>query len=280
MVQRSFKSIVFAGVLLLCVVSLASDSSSSGRSPSAPSLSPDRGRGKEDSASAEDVASDDAKRKIGGLGILEGRERNTHFLHPFEKQIAEDELEGPYAGRNRKKKKHRRLHAVEVQAGKLEKTGGLKSDGSLDVGGLLKLANAQEERDAAPRGIVQQKHWTMEELDIAYPIPEGDVRLGLAEAPDMNAPRARAKFERSKHFVDMRAPGTVAGLIPEEVFNYRHERQNTTVLVMGSMGHLYTITVQPRFRRVCVFVGVGWVGGIGGHGCMGESLSDSPSDTR
>ena len=31
------------------------------------------------------------------------------------------------------------------------------------------------------------------------------------------------------------------------MLNYRLERTNTTVLVLGSLGHLYCITVQPRF---------------------------------
>jgi hypothetical protein len=230
-------------ILLCCITARASESSASGSSPAPPSLSTGNGRSEE---SAQDEALESGK-KIRELGILEGRERNTHFLHPIKKEIAYDEQEGPYAGRNRKKKKHRRLYAVEVQARKLEQSGGLKSDGSLDVGGLLKLAQAEEERAQAPGGIVQQKHWTMEELDIAYPTLEGNVRLGLVDAADVAAPKVRAKFERSSHLVSMRAPGTVAGLISDEMLNYRLETQNTTLLVLGSKGHLYSIVVQPDF---------------------------------
>ena len=188
------------------------------------------------------------KRRIKDLGLLEGRVQNTHFLHPVDPEPGSDELEGPHAGRNRKKKKHRRLHAVEVQAKQLHQSGGLTRDGKLDVGGLLKLAEAQEERDAAPGGVVQQKHWTMEELDIAFPDHEGNKRLGLVSDDDIASNRLpRARYERSSHLVRMRAPGTVAGLMPDDVLDYRHEKQNTTLLVMGSMGHVYSITVQPRF---------------------------------
>ena len=187
------------------------------------------------------------RRKIKELGLLEGRERNTRFLHPFEPEVKYDEQEGAYAGRNRKKKKHRRLHAVEVQARKLEESGGLKSDGSLDVSGLLKLAAAQEEREKAPGGVVTQKYWTMEELDLAYPTPEGNVRLGLQTEADIMQKRPRKKYERSSHLINMRAPGAVEGLIPYAALDYRRDWQNTTLFVLGSMGHLYSIVVQPLF---------------------------------
>ncbi len=60
------------------------------------------------------------------------------------------------------------------------------------------------------------QEWTMEELDMAYPDPVGNVRLGLAD-PDSLEPhgRPRAKWERSSHLVEMRAPGAVEGLIPD-----------------------------------------------------------------
>jgi hypothetical protein len=185
------------------------------------------------------------RRKIKELGILEGRTRDIRFLHPVKPEPASDEEEGPHAGRNRKKKKHRRLYAVEVQARKIDQTDGLRDDGTLDVGGLVKLAEAQEERAAAPGGIVQQKQWTMEELDRAYPDPEGNKRLGLVNEDDLPPTPPRARHERSSHFVKMRAPGTVAGLIPDDHLNYRRQKENVSLLVMGSMGHLYCVTVQP-----------------------------------
>ena len=226
-----------AGIVLLSCIAGRTSGSSSTAEPSrsqTPSLSPDRGWGGPASGSAIEEEPAEEPKKIRELGILEGRTRETHFLHA-EPEIADDEVEGAYVGRNRKKKKHRRLHAVEVQVRKLEETDGLMADGSLNVPGLLKLASAQEERDAAPDGIVRDKEWTLEELDKAYPDPEGNKRLGLKDTT-VHAVTRRAKWERSSHLVDMHAPGSQPNVIPEDVLNYRLDRQNMTVLVMGSMG--------------------------------------------
>ena len=242
MAQRIPFGVLASLVVLSCLAVHASDSSSG----SGPSVPPSV-RQLSSSESKQDREPSPPRKKLNELGILEGRDRNSHFLHPLEREVASDEEEGAYAGRNRKKKKHRRLYAVEVQARKLKQTGGLKPDGSLDVGGLLKLAEAEEERAAAPDGIVQQKQWTMEELDIAYPDPEGNVRLGLQDASELSRPKLRAKYERSSHLVSMRAPGSVGGLILEEELNYRSDRRNATLLVLGSMGHVYCVTVQPRY---------------------------------
>ena len=249
---RACVRVALAGLLVTaaCVSVRASDSSSaSGSVTPPPSVSSREARAAAAQQSEESQEPRAAPTpRIKELGILEGRERNTHFLHPYQPGPAADEVEGAFAGRNRKKKKHRRIHAVEVQTRKLEKTGALKADGSLDVRGLLQLAAAEEERAAAPEGIVQQKEWTMEELDLAYPDPEGNARLGLTDpASPAQRARPRAKFERSSHLVQMRAPGAVEGLIPDELLNYRREQTNITVLVLGSMGHTYCITVQPRF---------------------------------
>ena len=242
-------SCMLASLVLLCSLSLtarASDSSSTHVSLTPPpSSSPGRADGGGDSQ--EKPVPAEPRRRIRDLGLLEGRERDTHFLHDPTIKVADDEVEGPYAGRNRKKKKHRIIHAVEVQARKLEQSGGLKSDGSLDVAGLLKLASAQEERESAPGGVVRQKDWTLEELDLAYPTPEGNKRLGLQDEADLAPKAPRAKWERSSHLINMRAPGTFANLIPEDTLNYRRSWQNTTLLVLGSMGHVYTIVVQPCF---------------------------------
>ncbi len=251
---RACVRIALAGLLVAaaCGSVRASDSSSaSGSVTPPPSVSSREARDNAAAAQQSEESQEPRavpKPRIKELGILEGRERNTHFLHPFQPGPAADEVEGAFAGRNRKKKKHRRIHAVEVQTRKLEKTGALKPDGSLDVRGLLQLAAAEEERAVAPEGIVQQKEWTMEELDLAYPDPEGNARLGLTDpaSPEQRA-RPRAKFERSSHLVQMRAPGAVEGLIPDELLNYRREQTNITVLVLGSIGHVYCITVQPRF---------------------------------
>ena len=150
---------VLAGLFVVACMSVhASDSSASGSalrpSVSSREASDSRAAAQQSEESQESPA---PKKRLKDLGLLEGRDRNTHFLHPFQPGPAADEEEGAFAGRNRKKKKHRRIHAVEVQTRKLEETGGLRPDGSLDVRGLLQLAAAEEERAAAPEGIVQQK---------------------------------------------------------------------------------------------------------------------------
>ena len=208
---------------------------------------------------------DEKDRKDGGGEDSSDGGEDTMVWMTEQPGIREGEEKGAYAGRNRKKLKHRRLDAVEVMTRKLEEKGLEKRDGSLDEDGLMALLDAETEREKAiEEGYSQgvpMKTWTLEELDQAFPTEEGNVRLGLKNASDVEyvGVERLERYERSSNFVEMRRPAAknTHSALHDQVINYTPSDQMMTVFVEGSTGARYAVRVH-EFELVESFKAKVW----------------------
>ena len=186
------------------------------------------------------------KRRIKTLGPLEGREQSTLVIGP-KYGAKEGEDPSAFLGRNRKKLKHRRINAFEVNQRRLEEREYLGADGKLDMDGLKILIENEDQRAGGEDCAAPLKHYTLEDLDRMYPTPEGNVRLGLAKPESLATFRnfsALHRWERQHHFVSMRKPNQMAQVLPNEITDYSKGGGKMTIIVHGSIGYSYAIDVQ------------------------------------
>jgi hypothetical protein len=182
------------------------------------------------------------RKRLKDRGLVEGENVGDAIFITAETEPGREE--GTHTGRNPKKLKHRRLHAVEFEERRLRENDYVTPAGDFDVEGALRLAKAEQDR---AKGNQHRKFYSLEQLDRMYRTSEGDVRLGIAPAPtqeNITVAIKRDRWARRSHLVDMGTPGKMQSAIPKEMLKYRTPSEEIVVFVDGSVGHRYAITIE------------------------------------